>query len=361
MTAQAVPEHTPGDKQCEACGLRYPLLVDDGPLCIRCDRLHYPHLTLQEAPMTTPPLTQLSPARRADILRQLARHKRPRLLLPTLAARAGVLAQEVSDLAAFHGGLDQPQRLLKAADILDGTSAPTPPAAATPPTPHPDIDDFNGRVDEARAAFVDLTPAPNPAPIPEPAPTPDEKACVRCTETKPLSEYPPDTNTRSGRSGVCRTCQNKRPPTETRIVINRARSRASARLVKAHHTEFLRLYEEELAAAKAEHARLTQAAAGHHDAPVARLRPGPKRQDQTDVVERLDVARCQTCSTHHDATHVCPNCGDTTPDETPETPAYLIREWAIEQGLAPIPPRGPLPKRILAAWNEREHHAGGAA
>lgn len=70
----------------------------------------------------------------------------------------------------------------------------------------------------------------------------------------------------------------------------------------------------ETAKAWAEHERVAAEAAarGQSDAPVARLKTGPKRREQTDVVERLDVARCPKCHTHHDAGHLCPNCGTDT-------------------------------------------------
>ncbi len=41
-------------------------------------------------------------------------------------------------------------------------------------------------------------------------------------------------------------------------------------------------------------------------------RPGPKRGAER-TVDRLDVARCQLCHTHHDADHECQSCGEATP------------------------------------------------
>ncbi|MBO0820867.1 MAG: hypothetical protein J2P26_08475, partial [Nocardiopsaceae bacterium] len=110
---------------------------------------------------------------------------------------------------------------------------------------------------------------------------------------------------------------------------------------------------------------------GHHDAPVARLKPGPPPRldastpDQArwerDTIPgphgRLDTARCPHCHTHHDANHVCPTCGDVTsqPNGQPlpapriagrVIPPYVIREWAYLNDIE-CPPRGPIPKQLL--------------
>ena len=36
------PRNVEGLFACQSCGRQVPLLVDDGPLCLRCDALHFP-------------------------------------------------------------------------------------------------------------------------------------------------------------------------------------------------------------------------------------------------------------------------------------------------------------------------------
>lgn len=202
---------------------------------------------------------------------------------------------------------------------------------------------------------------PGPAPRRGQAAAPDSKACTNCQETKPLGEFYPDDNNRDGRASWCRTCNNRRQPTQTRMLRNRARNRASAALVKAHPDEFERLYAIEFQKAEVEHQRLVTAAAGRPDADVARLKPGPKRSDEDDVTQRLDVARCPSCHTHHDDKHVCPNCGDETPAEPEQIKPYMIRAWAVAEGLGPVPSRGPLPARIVAAYHDAHQDQAAAS
>lgn len=148
----------------------------------------------------------------------------------------------------------------------------------------------------------------------EPEPTPKSKACSKCKKVQPLSEFHSHSQTRDGKSSQCRKCNSKRPPTVNRLVRTRARGRAMYLLVENHRAEFEQLLEEQTVIAQAEHDKVAAAAAekGLPDAPVARLMSGPKRREQTDILERLDVARCPTCHTHHDADHVCPSCGTET-------------------------------------------------
>lgn len=212
------------------------------------------------------------------------------------------------------------------------------------------------------------TPPPGPAPFSvDPAPDPAApqvltKECTTCRETKPLTDFYATKAGRHGRASKCTTCHNKRPVTPTRLLRNRARNRAYALLADTHPTEFARLFETELAKAVAEHQRIKDAAAGNPDAATARLRPGPKREGQSDVTERIDVARCQTCHTHHDAAHECPTCGDVTPDQAPKVKGWEIRQWAIAEGLGPVPHTGRLPKRLINAYHEAHGlpQAGGA-
>lgn len=141
------------------------------------------------------------------------------------------------------------------------------------------------------------------------------KVCNKCGVEQPIANYYKNAASRGGRMAHCISCNNKRPPTVTRMVRNRARSRAYAALAERHKAEFAELYEQILEKARKEHAAVQDAAAakGNADAQVARLRRGPKREGETSTLERLDVARCPKCHAHHDADHECPTCGDTTP------------------------------------------------
>lgn len=147
------------------------------------------------------------------------------------------------------------------------------------------------------------------------APANEPKVCSACNTTKPRTEFYPNPKTSDGLDSRCRSCNNTRPHTETRLLRNRARSRAYAQLAEAHREEFDRLYAAAYAEAQAEHTRIAAAAVakGQSDAQVARIKRGPKRAEETDVVQRLDVARCPSCHTHHDADHVCPTCSEQTP------------------------------------------------
>lgn len=139
------------------------------------------------------------------------------------------------------------------------------------------------------------------------------KACTKCTQVKPLTEFFTNKETRDGHASWCRSCNNgNRRPTPSRLIRNRARGRAMFTLAQRHAAEFEQLLEEETTKAWAEHERVAAEAAamGNTDAEVARLKTGPKRREQTDVVERLDVARCPKCHEHHDAGHRCANCAD---------------------------------------------------
>lgn len=142
--------------------------------------------------------------------------------------------------------------------------------------------------------------------------TPTHKTCTQCGQTKPMAEFYEQAGGKYGREAACRDCKTQtRSITPNRVVRNRARHRAVAALIDRHRDEFAQLMAAELTTAQAEHEELTAAAAerGQDDAAVARLRPGPKRREQTSGVERLDVARCPHCIKHHDRGHVCAKCG----------------------------------------------------
>ena len=129
-----------------------------------------------------------------------------------------------------------------------------------------------------------------------------------CGATLPLAEF----NRTGGEwyRNVCKDCDNRRPrkPTEARTIRNRARHRAKARLIDEFRDRYDALLEEEIYAAEREFATL--AALGDYDDPTepVRLRPGQRRAGQ-DPLDRIDVARCRRCHAHHDASHVCQNCG----------------------------------------------------
>lgn len=177
---------------------------------------------------------------------------------------------------------------------------------------------------------------------------PGEKVCNQCSRSRPRSEFEASKNAADGLLGTCRDCR-RRPPTLSRAIRNRARHRAYAVLIERHQAEWEQLLSAKTIEVTVELDRIRKAAGSNGD-PVPRLKPGPRRKDQSDVIERIDVARCRACHTHHDAKHVCPTCGDDTPENQPLVPPYLIRAWAREQGMAPVPPTGPLPKRIVNAY-----------
>ncbi|VXC07074.1 hypothetical protein [Aeromicrobium sp. 9AM] len=139
-----------------------------------------------------------------------------------------------------------------------------------------------------------------------------ERTCSKCDKTQPIDEYYELRSGVNGRMAHCRTCNNKRPPTENRVIYKRARNRAYADLVKRHADEFNALLEDHKAKALAELEELREAAATQRDEDVAlpRLKPGPKRNTDSSVVDRLDVARCPHCHSYHDHGHECETCGD---------------------------------------------------
>jgi hypothetical protein len=187
----------------------------------------------------------------------------------------------------------------------------------------------------------------------------ETRQCSMCGQTKPLvTGFYASKLGRGGYAAHCTTCASKRPPSASRLVRNRARGRSFAILAERHAEEFSALLEEQTAIAQAEHEQLAAKAReqGNPDAAVARIRPGPKRSFETSKVDRVDVARCPHCATHHDAAHECPSCGTETPEQ-PQNPTlarrpvkpWQIREWAYIQGVD-CPPRGPVPRRVVEAF-----------
>lgn len=185
----------------------------------------------------------------------------------------------------------------------------------------------------------------------------ETRVCSICETTKPINDFYRNDRSRGGRMAHCIACNNQRPPTMVRICRNRARSRAVAILAQRHADEYEALYQEQYDGALREHEQLQAAAAGNPDAEHARLRPGPVREGESKL-DRLDVARCVRCHTHHDAEHECPSCGGITPEKAPAMKPWEIRQWAQAEGID-VPGRGPLPVRVVQAYGAA--HAAPAA
>jgi len=142
-----------------------------------------------------------------------------------------------------------------------------------------------------------------------------------CGKDKPIDEFHLTGNGRDQpkrwRRHICRDCDNSRhrPATANRAIRNRARHRAVARLAVEFAERFAELLGEETEYAEHEY-HVLQAVGGYaNPAEPVRLRPGARRADQ-HVTERIDVARCTRCATHHDRGHACPNCGLTQQEES---------------------------------------------
>lgn len=105
---------------------------------------------------------------------------------------------------------------------------------------------------------------------------------------------------------------------EDRVLPTRARNRATAALIKAHAEEFQRLYDDALAAAAEEDARIRAVAEQvgaevSNDRQIIRLKRGPVADDETpeDRALLMDEPACSFCARTHDRGHSCPECGTT--------------------------------------------------
>jgi ribosomal protein L32 len=188
----------------------------------------------------------------------------------------------------------------------------------------------------------------------------ETRQCSMCDKVKPLAtDFYKHPAGRDGYAAACVACVNTpRTPSVNRLVRSRARGRAYQLLAERHRAEFTALLEEQTVIAAAEHEQVAAKAreAGNPDADVARIKRGPKRQHEASKLDRVDVARCPSCRTHHDAAHECPSCGTETPEQ-PHNPTlagrpvkpWQIREWAYIQGVD-CPPRGPVPRRVVEAF-----------
>jgi hypothetical protein len=85
-------------------------------------------------PTTPAGVDDIPRATKAAILRALASYTRPKLEAPNLAHRYGLTIDLVNELATRHGGIEQPARLRKAAEILERGGEPPAPAAAAAST-----------------------------------------------------------------------------------------------------------------------------------------------------------------------------------------------------------------------------------
>lgn len=123
-------------------------------------------------------------------------------------------------------------------------------------------------------------------------------------------------------------------PTASRLIDQRARRRAQQQLIENHRQEFRDLYEwhRRNAATEADLLASKASESPHQIAGPPRLMTGARKPGQ-DVTDRIDVARCPHCVRHHDAGHVCANCG-----AVPHTAAALpddgdIDEIAVERAM----------------------------
>jgi hypothetical protein len=167
-------------------------------------------------------------------------------------------------------------------------------------------------------------------------PVAEEKRCANCGVVKPLADYYTKSN---GRQRVheawCKKCSNQRVRSNepNRVIRNRARQRATTRLVQLNQKAFEQLMAEELAKAYVEAATLAKApAAKDHfgDRPVL-LRPGARMATE-GVTDRIDVGRCPDCIKSHDRGHTCLTCGSKPGDPVPITPVVRVEA-------KPVPPR----------------------
>jgi hypothetical protein len=136
------------------------------------------------------------------------------------------------------------------------------------------------------------------------------RVCTNCKEDKQAFEFGVDPRSvKPGRQprlkSWCRKCENTavKPFSDTKLIRNRARTRAIALLVQENQDRLNQLIEDILPIVRQEALAVSDEAHG-----VARLKPGPKRPDE-QVIDRVDVARCRHCANSHDRDHECEFCG----------------------------------------------------
>lgn len=133
------------------------------------------------------------------------------------------------------------------------------------------------------------------------------RKCTKCGESKPATSrwFYRDKNSRSGLFSWCKTCLNAIPKTQTRarVIRNRARHRAIARLVELHRDQFEALYESARADAIEEDEWLSgdPENVARFAGQTPRLKPGPRQQGE--VQPRIDDKWCATCSAYHARGH----------------------------------------------------------
>lgn len=144
---------------------------------------------------------------------------------------------------------------------------------------------------------------------------PGWRICRVCGEGQKVEEFY-DSHDQAGhvvRNNTCRSCANTAPRKRTtaRTLNKRARDLALKWLLDENQDRFAELMTMALREVRKEHAHLVEASGGDED---VILKPGPKRRGE-GILDRIDVARCTACHTHHDRGHVCPRCGNSTEEE----------------------------------------------
>lgn len=164
-------------------------------------------------------------------------------------------------------------------------------------------------------------PAPGLFPVPDPPPPPAAapvvridtdlplegerfSRCPKCELAKPVTEF---YQSKSGKPGsYCKDCERERcrkpRQTQSRLVRNRARQRATAALVANHADEFRDLLDTELAWAKAEAEGLAARHAADPWMPpgeAVRLRPGKRPDDAPATEPRVVTTWCGQCREFH--------------------------------------------------------------
>lgn len=162
------------------------------------------------------------------------------------------------------------------------------------------------------------------------------RTCTGCGEAKPPTEFHAEKRRKSGLQARCKKCMNSvyKPFNENRIIRNRAHHRAAAELKARHldeYNELVAAFREE-ARREAEELAAHPEARAHYGNTTPRLRTG-RRASGESAADRIDVARCPDCIRHHDAGHVCANCGS-----VPHTAVALpddgdIDEIAVERAV----------------------------
>ena len=144
------------------------------------------------------------------------------------------------------------------------------------------------------------------------------RRCNVCGRDLPLAAFTRVKGKPTARRRTCKKCVNgdrTQNRTPEKLLNSRARTRATAELLRLHPNEFQALLDKHRKLVQAEADRLAASpdAARFPDG-VVRLTPGPRMSHET-VEDRIDVGRCPHCIGYHDRGHACENCGQ-PPAET---------------------------------------------